>query len=70
MFEQHRKDFMSPNGARGFRRKLENDLRSVTTVSQPSSATGQTDGGYALKRFMDDLSEAEPPVEAPIIYSA
>lgn len=67
LYQRHGKDFISPNGARVFRRKLEDDLRSVTAVSEPSSATGQTDSGYALNRFIEELGEAEAPVEAPMI---
>ncbi|KAI1776979.1 ankyrin repeat-containing domain protein [Hypoxylon cercidicola] len=69
MYQRHREDFLSPAVARGFRRKLEDDLRSVTAVSQPSSVC-QTDGGYALNRFIKELGEAEDPIEVPMIDPA
>ncbi|KAI1380236.1 ankyrin repeat-containing domain protein [Hypoxylon crocopeplum] len=65
LYKQHSKDFISPDGARGFRQRLEDDLRSVTAASRPSSAAGQTDGDYAMNIFMQQLDEAEAPVDDP-----
>lgn len=63
LYQRHSKDFINVDGARGFRRKLEEDLRSVTAVSRPSSIAGKTDGEYAMNIFMDRLGDAENPIE-------
>ena len=63
LYQRHSKDFINSDGARGFRRKLEDDLRSVTAVSRPSSIAGKTDGEYAFNLFMDQLGDAENPME-------
>ncbi|KAI0382243.1 ankyrin repeat-containing domain protein [Hypomontagnella monticulosa] len=63
LYQRHSKDFINSDGARGFRRKLEDDLRSVTAVSRPSSIAGKTDGEYAFNLFMDKLGDAEDPMD-------
>ncbi|KAI1074901.1 ankyrin repeat-containing domain protein [Whalleya microplaca] len=57
------KDFVTREGAYSFRRKLEDDLLTVTAGSRPSSVTAQTDTGYPMDVFMNKLEYAEAPDE-------
>ncbi|KAI0465559.1 ankyrin repeat-containing domain protein [Xylaria cf. heliscus] len=64
LYRRLRKDFASNERARVFRTKVEDDLRSVTVGSRPSSAAGRTDVGYTMEMFMDQLENAEAPMES------
>ncbi|KAI1500755.1 ankyrin repeat-containing domain protein [Biscogniauxia marginata] len=67
LYERLRKDFSSRSGARVFREKLEEDLRTVTAGSRSPSITAQTDSDYPMNLFLDKLDDAETAVEPPNI---
>ncbi|KAI0004067.1 ankyrin repeat-containing domain protein [Xylariaceae sp. FL0662B] len=53
------KEFATREDADRFRRKLDDDLRTVTAGSRPSSVADRTDVGYPMDIFMNRLDEAE-----------
>ncbi|KAI1633095.1 ankyrin repeat-containing domain protein [Biscogniauxia mediterranea] len=65
LYERIGNDFLSRKKAKVFREKLEEDLRTVTGGSRSPSITAQTDSGYAMDLFLDNLDDAEiEPLQA------
>ncbi|KAI5926510.1 ankyrin repeat-containing domain protein [Camillea tinctor] len=59
LYERLGSDFSNRNKAKVFRRKLEEDIRTVTGGSRSPSITAKTDSGYAMDLFLDKLGDAE-----------
>lgn len=57
--------FLNDASARKIRKQLEDDVSSIPDGPRRRSITEQTDAGYALRRYMDDLDNATAPDEPP-----
>lgn len=57
--------FISDASARKIRKQLEDDVSSIPEGSRRRSITEQTDAGFAMRKYMEDLDIATAPEEPP-----
>lgn len=58
-------NFINDASARKIRKQLEDDVSSIPEGSRRRSIAEQTDAGYAMRKYMEDLDIATAPEEPP-----
>lgn len=57
--------FLSDASARKIRKQLEDDVSSIPDGPRRRSIAEQTDTGFVMRKYMDDLDNATAPDEPP-----
>lgn len=57
--------FINDASARKFRKQLEDDVSSISEGPRRRSTTEQTDAGFAMRKYLENLDTATAPEEAP-----
>ncbi|KAJ0122157.1 nacht and ankyrin domain protein [Diaporthe amygdali] len=57
--------FINNASARKIRKQLEDDVSSIPEESRRRSTTEQTDAGFAMRKYLENLDIASAPEEAP-----
>lgn len=58
-------NFINDASARKIRKQLEDDVSSIPDGPRRRSITEQTDAGFAMRKYMEDLDIATAPDEPP-----